>query len=384
MRLSALMLLFASLISVLSTSSWLVAATADDELPDLPSFAEFLQTPDELVDSIKDIIDDIIDDIRDEIFPSKPDNVTTPPPPAPCAGDEGDLQLNAALSAAVEIVRDTDEYSELLKTAFPLVTTVEFSACEAEFPDKEDAEGTFKRVLDTRVLKIGQSILGGDVEDRPSEGNPGSVSGFQREITDLVLAELSKEYDIEIEPEYVIIDNSEDFFLQFRDALNAGTVDALMTFSVTPERELSVDYTCEIFNVVNDIGVWVLEGSELEDVNLDEDSTALDGKTIGVCGGCCFIPALAEVAPGLVLVELPAEGEDTLVDALRAGDIDAVATLLARGPAFPELTTSDDIVKLEGSYPIGLDTRAYGTRFAGPGCDESGQETCPEEQVNGL
>ncbi|CEL93121.1 unnamed protein product [Vitrella brassicaformis CCMP3155] len=187
-------------------------------------------------------------------------------------------------------------------------------------------------------------------------------------LNELILPELSREYGVDIKANYTIIDNTEDFFLQFREALNDEVVDAITFFSVTEERSQSVDYTsCAIVNFVNEVGVCVEEDSELVTVDLTEDPSSLDGKSIGVCPGCFFIDDFVAVTQELgldiTLVEIPIS---ELVDELRDGPVDAVATILTNGPGFSLFEAADDVVKLEGSFVLGDDTRAAVTRFAGP------------------
>mmetsp|Transcript_30741 Transcript_30741/g.89442 ORF Transcript_30741/g.89442 Transcript_30741/m.89442 type:complete len:236 (+) Transcript_30741:36-743(+) len=204
---------------------------------------------------------------------------------------------------------------------------------------------TFRKVLDEGVVEVGISIL------NPSVKNDRTLDGFDVEVVELILAELSKEYEREIKANFTIIDNSEIFFEQFREALNEGTADILTFFTGTAERAESVDFrSCSILNFVNEIGVWVLEDSDLTAIDLTADPNALEEKRIGVCDGCFFIDALTEVAPGLELVEFPV---DELVPALREGQVEGVATLLrSSGPGFNAFVAAEDLVKLDGSFVV--------------------------------
>ena len=73
-------------------------------------------------------------------------------------------------------------------------------------------------------------------------------------------------------------DNLADFFVPFREAMNVGEADVLTWFTVTEGRAHSVDYTsCSLVNFVNEVGVWVLDSSELAGTNLTAKPDALDG-----------------------------------------------------------------------------------------------------------
>mmetsp|Transcript_8387 Transcript_8387/g.23868 ORF Transcript_8387/g.23868 Transcript_8387/m.23868 type:complete len:339 (-) Transcript_8387:2441-3457(-) len=271
-------------------------------------------------------------------------------------GDIGDVQLNAALSTAIKTVRESEEYLDLLNTTFP-AASFDLPECDASYPAREDAEGTFERVLDEGVLNVGL----------PGASSP-KIRDFNAQTAELILREISAEYDTEVTPNFIVIDNTDDFFLQFREALNDQTVDTLTFFTITDERSESVDFTsCAIVNFVNEVGVWVPEASDLASVDLTEDPSPLNGTNVGVCPGCFFIDDFVAVTQELglevTLVEIPIT---ELVDELRAGTVDAVATILTNGPGFSLFEAADDVVKLEGSFVLGDDTRAAVTRFAGP------------------
>jgi len=58
---------------------------------------------------------------------------------------------------------------------------------------------TFRKVLDEGVVEVGISIL------NPSVKNDRTLDGFDVEVVELILAELSKEYEREIKANFTII-----------------------------------------------------------------------------------------------------------------------------------------------------------------------------------
>ncbi|CEL95400.1 unnamed protein product [Vitrella brassicaformis CCMP3155] len=275
-------------------------------------------------------------------------------------GDIGDVQLNAAISAAISQIRDGEAFLSVLDEHFPTATKT-FPSCEASasYPPAAEAEGTFAEVLEDGVLVFGLPA------------NATTIQQFNIEVDNLIVDALSSHYGVDISPKFVIVDNLADFFVPFREAMNVGEADVLTWFTVTERRAHSVDYTsCSLVNFVNEVGVWVLDSSELAGTNLTAKPDALDGMKVGVCDNCFYISDFTKTAPGVLLEE---HAVFDMVPALKQGKVDGVATILAGGPGLEEFLTTAGLVKLEGSFVLGNDTRAAATRYAGPDGAVTGQ-----------